>query len=107
VLFKTDASALPTEEWPDTITAVAPETIRVLNQKDAVLIGTDAPSVDPLDSTDLQAHHTLIQHRIVNLEGLSLSGVEPDRYRLMAFPLRIQGGDAAPVRAVLEDVPPR
>jgi len=107
VLFKTDASALPTEEWPDTITAVAPETIRVLNQKDVVLIGTDAPSVDPLDSTDIQAHHTLIQHRIVNLEGLSLSGVEPDRYRLMAFPLRIQGGDAAPVRAVLEDVPPR
>ncbi len=106
VLFKTDASTLPTEEWPDTITPVAPETIRALDEKDTVLIGTDAPSVDPLDSTDLPAHHTLIQHDIVNLEGLRLADVEPGRYRLMALPLRIQGGDAAPVRAVLEDVSP-
>lgn len=102
VLFKTEASAL-SGEWPDAITAIAPETVESLDQKDIVLLGTDAPSVDPLDSTDLPAHHALIERGIVNLEGLSLAGVDPGAYHLLSLPLRVQGADAAPVRAVLGD----
>ena len=106
ILFKTDASRLGAEEWPETITALQPETIAVLDQKNVVLVGTDAPSVDPLDSSELPAHHALIEHGIVNLEGLSLDGVDPGEYRLLSLPLRVEGADAAPVRAVLEDASP-
>jgi arylformamidase len=103
VLFKTSVSTLPVDAWPDTIAAIAPEAIATLDRKEAVLVGTDAPSVDPLDSTDLPAHHALIEHGIINLEGLHLAGVEPGRYSLIALPLRLEGADAVPVRAVLGD----
>jgi arylformamidase len=105
VLFKTAASNLPDEEWPDAVVPISPETISHLSQAGVVLIGTDAPSVDPLDSTDLPAHHALRTAGIVNLEGLSLRDVSPGLYELMALPLKIDGGDAAPVRAVLRTDP--
>jgi len=101
VLFRTSASELSVDEWPDSITSLHPDTVSVLAESDTVLIGTDAPSVDPLDSSSLPAHHALIDAEIINLEGLSLGHVAPGRYRLMALPLKIQSADAAPVRAVL------
>lgn len=101
VLFKTSASALSADEWPDSITSLHPETVSALDASGAVLMGTDAPSVDPLDSTSLPAHHALIDADIVNLEGLALDHVDPGRYRLVALPLKIQAADAAPVRAAL------
>lgn len=101
VLFKTSASFLSDEEWPDAVAAFEPPTIRRLAAVGTVLVGTDAPSVDPLDSTALSAHHALVNAGIVNLEGLSLKDVSAGWYRLMAFPLKIPQSDAAPVRAVL------
>ena len=106
VLFKTEASSVAADQWPDSIAALAPETVRRLEAEGTVLIGTDAPSVDPLDSTALSAHHALIDAGIVNLEGLSLENVHPGTYFLMALPLKLTGGDAAPVRAVLRDTAP-
>ena len=38
---------------------------------------------------------------IAILEGLVLEHVAPSRYTLAAFPLRLEGADASPVRAVL------
>jgi len=101
VLFKTEASSLSDDEWPDTVVPLAPETVERLGAEGTVLVGTDAPSVDPLDSTSLPAHHALTEAGIVNLEGLCLADVLPGTYYLMALPLKISGGDAAPVRAVL------
>lgn len=103
VLFKTDASSLPSDTWPDSVTAIHPDTVARLTDHQIVLVGTDAPSVDPLDSTALPAHHALIEASIVNLEGLRLDEVSPGCYYLMAAPLHIENGDAAPVRAVLSD----
>lgn len=104
VLFKTEASRSPSETWPDSITPIHPDTIPGLERQGTVLVGTDAPSVDPLDSTNLPAHHALIEAEILNLEGLRLAGVSPGRYQLLALPMNVQGGDAAPVRAVLGDL---
>ena len=103
VLFKTEASFLSDDEWPDSVAAFEPETIRHLSAQGTVLVGTDAPSVDPLNSTTLPAHHAFIEAGIVNLEGLCLAHVTPGTYYLMALPLKIAGADAAPVRAVLRD----
>jgi len=65
------------------------------------LVGTDAPSVDPPDSTSLGAHRTLGSAGVAILESLALAGIEPGRYALVAFPLRWIGADASPVRAAL------
>lgn len=105
VLFKTPASGLASHEWPNAVVPIHPETVRYLSDNGVVLIGTDAPSVDPLDSTDLPAHHALLEAEIVSLEGLALAEVSPGPYELVALPLKFSGADAAPVRAALRDAP--
>ena len=101
LLFQTRHSAVPHDTWDPDLAPIHPDTIEALSERDVVLVGTDAPSVDPVDSTILPAHHALIRAGIVNLENLALKHVPPGRYELMALPLRITGADAAPVRAVL------
>ena len=103
VLFKTPGRASAYHEWPDAVVPIHPDTIHALSDAGTKLVGTDAPSVDPLDSRDLPAHHALVDTGIVNLEGLALANVQPGRYELVALPLKIADGDAAPVRAVLRD----
>ena len=65
------------------------------------LLGLDIPSVDTIESQDLPIHHALAASGIHILESLDLSAVPLGQYELVALPLRIVGGDAAPVRAVL------
>jgi arylformamidase len=103
VLFKTEASHLSDDQWPDSITPFEPTTIRQLENEGATLVGTDAPSVDPLDSKTLPAHHALVEAGIVNLEGLCFEGVAPGSYFLIALPLKLTNADASPVRAVLRE----
>ncbi|MGH9102215.1 MAG: cyclase family protein [Acidimicrobiales bacterium] len=47
------------------------------------------------------AHRPLLERGAWILEGLDLSGVDPGEYELCCFPLRLVGGDASPVRALL------
>jgi len=65
------------------------------------LFGTDFHSVDPVDSTTLDAHRALWRMGAVILEELDLSRVPDGRYELFALPLKLEGMDASPVRAVL------
>jgi arylformamidase len=65
------------------------------------LLGVDAPSVDGRDSTSLDVHRALFRGGAVILENLDLRRADAGTYHLTAFPLRIAGLDAAPVRAVL------
>jgi arylformamidase len=65
------------------------------------LLGVDAPSVDARDSKTLAVHRALFGGDAVVLENLDLSAVSPGDYELTAYPLKIAGLDAAPVRAVL------
>lgn len=82
--------------------ALSPALVRALQQRGVVLVGTDAPSVDPVDSQELPAHQACFQAGITIVEGLELSRVAPGRYRLICLPLRMPHADASPVRAVLE-----
>ena len=61
----------------------------------------DAPSVDARDSKTLAVHRALFGGGAVVLENLDLTEVEAGDYELTAYPLKIAGLDAAPVRAVL------
>lgn len=89
--------------FPDRVEPVPPTWIRRLAGRDVPLLGTDTPSVDAVDSRELPAHHACVEAGIQILENLVLGHVDPGRYELRALPLRIEGADAAPVRAVLID----
>lgn len=100
VLFRTRESVDP-EIFPERIAAIAPELARRLADAGVRLVGTDAPSVDPLDSKTLDTHRILGAGGVAILENLVLSGVAPGRYLLVAAPLKLVQADSAPVRAVL------
>jgi arylformamidase len=72
-----------------------------LAERGAILVGTDAASLDPEDAEDLPVHRALLSLGVCLLEGLDLSAVEPGDYHLIALPLKLTDLDAAPVRAVL------
>lgn len=103
VLFKT-GSVLDQGIFPEQFAAIAPATIERLADLGVRMVGIDTPSVDPIDSTSLDAHHALNRHGMANLEGLDLDAVPPGDYELVALPLRLQGFDASPVRAVLRTI---
>lgn len=87
--------------FPSTFAALSPALCRRLAEEGFRLVGTDAPSVDPVDSKTLESHRILVEAGIPNLENLALSGVAPGRYNLVALPLRLVEADSSPVRAVL------
>lgn len=87
--------------FPDRIVSVPPAWIARLSRRDVPLLGTDQPSVDPADSTDLPAHRACLDHGIQIVENLVLEDVPSGPLELAAFPLRVEGGDAAPLRAVV------
>ncbi|MEP7077828.1 MAG: cyclase family protein [Chthoniobacterales bacterium] len=98
---------LKTGAWPDS--TVFPSSFPVIQtlvaewmkSHGAKLLGVDVPSVDLIDSKDLSNHHALAAAGIAILESLDLSAIEPGVYNLSALPLKIEGGDGAPVRAIL------
>lgn len=90
VLFRTEGKAF-----------LSPLAAVRLAEKGAILVGTDAPSIDPEDAEDLPVHRALFSRRVALLEGLLLAHVEPGDYGLLAAPLAFEALDASPVRAVL------
>jgi len=103
VLFRTGTFPDP-RQWNDDFASLSPELIDALHDRGVVLVGIDTPSVDPFDSKALEAHATLAAYDMANLEGIVLDGVAEGEYELIAAPLRIRGGDASPVRAVLRTI---
>ncbi len=64
------------------------------------LVGIDYLSVEAFDGTG-DIHRLLLGNGVVILEGLNLDGIPAGRYELICLPLKIAGGDGAPVRALL------
>jgi arylformamidase len=87
--------------FPQEIPCILPELAEYLAERGVRLIGLDLPSVDPLDSKELPAHHALNRNGIHILEGIILDDVPPGDYELIALPLPLTEADGSPVRAVL------
>jgi arylformamidase len=100
VLFRTGAWSRDMQ-FPSKIPVLNLETVDRLARGGVKLVGVDVPSVDLLESKELAIHHALTQAGILILESLWLEDVAPGTYTLAAFPLKLIGGDAAAVRAVL------
>lgn len=77
------------------------ECVEALFARGVRTIGCDAPSVDAYTSSDMSVHAICFAKKIALLEGLLLWKVPVGRFELIALPLKLQGFDASPVRAIL------
>jgi arylformamidase len=65
-------------------------------------VGIDYLSVGGFNKNEKEAHDTLLRASIWIIESLDLSSVEPGMYDLLCLPLRLDGAEAAPARAILK-----
>lgn len=99
LLFRTGAP----RGWSPGMPGLEPATARLAVGGGAALVGTDAISIDPPGS--VASHHILLPASVPVLENLLLDGVEAGDYLLLCFPLPLEQGDGAPVRAFLQPKP--
>ena len=100
VLIRTD-SWPDGDPFPESVPTLTPDAVALLAERGVFLVGLDVPSVDAINSKDLPIHHALAKVGIYILESLDLRHVEAGPYDLLAVPLPVFQGDAAPIRAIL------
>lgn len=65
------------------------------------LVAMDYLSADVFASQSFRAHDVLLQRGVVIVEGVMSDEIDEGWYTLICLPLRLQGADGAPARAVL------
>ena len=103
LLFKTSNSnwwAAGNNTFQEDFLALDVEAAKWLVQRGVKLVGVDYLSVAPYRD-GVPTHRALLGAGIIALEGLDLSAVDPGEYTLYCLPLKIEGSDGAPARAIL------
>jgi arylformamidase len=97
ILFKTKNSQLwELPEFTEDFIRLTGTGARLLIDRGVRLVGIDYLSIG-----DVDAHRELLGAGIVAVEGLDLRAVEPGLYELICLPIRLEGSDGAPSRAIL------
>lgn len=104
VLFKTSNSRrrLDSPVFDETYVGLEAAAAQLLVEWGVRMIGTDYLSIEPFGRPTFAAHHVLLGAGVAIVEGLDLRAVEPGDYRVTVLPLRLEGAEAAPARAILE-----
>ena len=74
-----------------------------LVEQNMLTVGVDYLSVEGYHANQAPVHHRLLGANIFIVEGLDLTLAEPRDYLLIVLPLKIEGADGAPSRAILID----
>ncbi len=104
LLLKTRNSELglmQKEEFDESYAAISEEAAEYLVEIGAETVGVDYLSVEPFEDGEFHTHHTLLGADVLILEGLVLTDVEPGDYLLACLPLKLEGSDGSPARAIL------
>ncbi len=101
LLVRSGSSARDESVFDEDIVYPSPELADLLRENGVILYGTDAPSVDEVESKTLPGHQALFRNGVAILEGLNLRDAPDGLYELVALPLKIALGDGSPVRAAL------
>jgi arylformamidase len=103
ILFKTRNSSY----WADNAIGFQPNFVGItadaaeyLIERGIKLVGVDYLSVAPYKNSR-PTHEILLKAGVVIVEGLNLSRVSQGRYTLYCLPLKLEGLDGAPARAIL------
>ena len=100
VLFKTQSFPDP-YNWNQDFNSLSAELVHYLHHNKVILVGIDTPSIDPATDKTLESHLAVHKNDMAILEGVVLDHVKEGLYELIALPLKIEGADATPVRAIL------
>ena len=105
VLFDTGWAVDPeSRAYFEGYSAISPELARELVARGAALVGIDTPSADPLDpALGCPSHRILLGAGVPIVEGLCNLGAVPNTPGALwfgCFPLKLEGVDGSPVRAV-------
>ncbi|HHW30284.1 MAG TPA: cyclase family protein [Clostridiaceae bacterium] len=102
VFFKTSNSNIPEDEPFRTDYVYMDENAaKFLVDKKIRTVGIDYLSIEKYETKDFPVHKIFLSNNIAIIEGLILKDVEPGQYLYCCMPLKIVGGEASPVRAVL------
>ena len=102
VLIRTRNSGfLKEREFHKDYTYLAPDGAEYLASLGVKLVGVDYLSVEQFHSGHHRTHRTLLERGIVIVEGLDFSAIAPGKYAFTCLPLRLEGLDGAPARAIL------
>lgn len=102
ILLRTRNSAfLSRKDFVKDYTYLAPDGAQYLVDQGVELVGIDYLSIEQFHSGHHLTHRTLLERAVVIVEGLDLSVPPPGEYQFICLPLRIEGCDGAPARAVL------
>jgi len=105
VLFKTrNSELLKRGVYDPDFVAFSVPAAEALVAKGVKLVGLDFLSVAHAGEEQVPVHRAFLDRGVALLEGVDLSAINPGRYELICFPLRIRGADGAPCRAVLRDL---
>lgn len=84
--------------------ALTPQAATWIADRQLQLVGIDSLSIQRWKD-DGETHRILMRVGVAILEGLDLAAVAAGDYRLTCLPLRLDGAEASPVRAILEALP--
>jgi len=103
ILFKTRNSTRcwQTNDFVEDFVYISQEAARYLAAQQVQTVGIDYLSVGGFFKDGVETHHALLEAGIWIIEGLNLSNVSPGIVELICLPLKIEGGDGAPARAIL------
>jgi arylformamidase len=96
-----NSELLKKPEFHPDYTFIAPDAAELIASLGVKLVGVDYLSIEQFHSGHHKTHRTLLERGIVIVEGLDFSGVDGGDYTLCCLPLRLEGLDGAPARAVL------
>jgi len=102
ILLGTRNSALLSQkEFVKDYTFLAPDGAQFLVDKGVELVGIDYLSIEQFHSGHHRTHRTLLERSVVIVEGLDFSVPASGEYQFICLPLRLEGCDGGPARAVL------
>ncbi len=104
ILFKTDNSQLwdkPQHTFFEDFCALTADAAQWVVDQGIHLVGIDYLSIQRYHD-NFDTHVILLSNEVVIVEGLDLRAVQPGNYRLLCLPLKIEGVEGTPARAILE-----
>ena len=103
VLIKTRNSAFWSKnenEFQQDFAGITEDGAKALVDRGVKLVGIDYLSIAPFKKSR-PTHLVMLKAKMIIIEGLDLSKVDPGKYTLYCLPLKLAGSDGAPARVIL------
>jgi arylformamidase len=105
LLFKTrNSRLLDDDDFRRDFVYLTLDAARWLVERGVRLVAIDYLSVEQMDAQPNIVHQTLLRAGVIIVEGVDLRQVASGPYFLACLPLKIDGADGSPVRAVLVEM---